>query len=376
LLCPFRLCLVTDRLCASKLQKLKMSNALREGMVVGLCNPLLDISASAEPAFLEKYGLLANNAILAEEKHKPMYKEMISQYKVDYIAGGSGQNTMRVAQRVMKKPNVSVFMGCVGKDEYSRVLEEKARADGVDVKYQYTEADSTGTCAVLLTNNGANRSLCANLAAANLFTKDHIEVPENRELIEKADYYYITGFFITVCPDAILSIAQHACQKNKLFMMNLSAPFISQFFKDPLMKAMPYVDILFGNETEAQTFATEQNLKGETMSDIAAQIAALPKENKLKSRIVIITQGKDEVIVAQDAKISTFKTSVLSAEQIVDTNGAGDAFVGGFLSQLLQGRSMDKCVACGVWAATEIIQQDGCALPATLEIPEEFKTAN
>ena len=50
----------------------------------------------------------------------------------------------------------------------------------------------SGTCAVLLTNNGANRSLCANLAAANLFTKDHIEVPENRELIEKADYYYIT----------------------------------------------------------------------------------------------------------------------------------------------------------------------------------------
>ena len=30
-----------------------------------------------------------------------------------------------------------------------------------------------------------------------------------------------------------------------------------------------------------------------------------------------------------DAKISTFKTSVLSVEQIVDTNGAGDAFVGG-----------------------------------------------
>ena len=65
-----------------------------------------------------------------------MYKDMIYQYKVDYIAGGSSQNTMRVAQRVMMKPNESVFMGCVGKDEYSGILEEKARADGVDVKYQ------------------------------------------------------------------------------------------------------------------------------------------------------------------------------------------------------------------------------------------------
>ena len=53
------------------------------------------------------------------------------------------------------------------------------------------------------------------------------------------------------------------------------------------------------DQQEAQTFTTEQNSKGETMSDIAAQIAALPKENKLRSRIVIITQGKDEVIVVQ-----------------------------------------------------------------------------
>lgn len=31
--------------------------------------------------------------------------------------------------------------------------------------------------------------------------------------------------------------------------MNLSAPFLSQFFKKPMMDAMPYVDVLFGNET-------------------------------------------------------------------------------------------------------------------------------
>ena len=31
--------------------------------------------------------------------------------------------------------------------------------------------------------------------------------------------------------------------------MNLSAPFLCQFFKEPMMAAMPFVDILFGNET-------------------------------------------------------------------------------------------------------------------------------
>lgn len=45
---------------------------------------------------------------------------------------------------------------------------------------------------MLLTGSGNDRSLCANLAAANLFTKEHIDTPENRKLIEAADCYYIT----------------------------------------------------------------------------------------------------------------------------------------------------------------------------------------
>ena len=51
-------------------------------MLVGLCNPLLDISAATDVAFLEKYELQLNNAILAEDKHKPLYKELVIIYKI------------------------------------------------------------------------------------------------------------------------------------------------------------------------------------------------------------------------------------------------------------------------------------------------------
>jgi len=36
-------------------------------------NPLLDIQVTNGEQLLEKYGLKANDAILAEEKHLPMY---------------------------------------------------------------------------------------------------------------------------------------------------------------------------------------------------------------------------------------------------------------------------------------------------------------
>jgi adenosine kinase len=66
--------------------------------VVGLGNPLLDISANVDTAFLSKYGMKPNNAILAEEKHKSLYDEMVQKYNVEYIPGGATQNALRVAQ--------------------------------------------------------------------------------------------------------------------------------------------------------------------------------------------------------------------------------------------------------------------------------------
>lgn len=70
----------------------------REGLLLGMGNPLLDISAIVDHEFLQKYNLKSNNAILAEEKHKPLYEELIDLYNAEFTAGGSVQNTMRVAQ--------------------------------------------------------------------------------------------------------------------------------------------------------------------------------------------------------------------------------------------------------------------------------------
>ena len=60
------------------------------------------------------------------------------------------------------------------------------------------------------------------------------------------------GFFLTVSPESIVAVGEHACEHNKVFSMNLSAPFLCEFFKDPMMKAFPYIDILFSNETVSE----------------------------------------------------------------------------------------------------------------------------
>lgn len=163
----------------------------REGRLLGMGNPLLDISATVDEKFLEKYDMHPDNAILAEEKHMPIYNELIEKYGADFIAGGSVQNSLRVAQWIIKKPNVAVFFGCVGEDEYSKILETRARHDGVNVIYQRKQDVSTGTCGVLIT--GTHRSLCANLGAANCFSIDHLT--ENQKFIDGAEFYYVSVRF-------------------------------------------------------------------------------------------------------------------------------------------------------------------------------------
>jgi pfkB family carbohydrate kinase len=56
----------------------------------------------------------------------------------------------------------------------------------------------------------------------------HVQEPENWAVVEKAKIIYSAGFFITVSPEAIAATSKHAAAANKVYAMNLSAPFIMQ----------------------------------------------------------------------------------------------------------------------------------------------------
>lgn len=210
---------------------------------LGIGNPLLDISAHVDPKLLQKYNLKANDAILAAQEHKPLYKELVDSYPVEYVAGGATQNAMRGAQWLLP-PNQTVYIGCVGKDTNAQLLRDAATKDGLRTEYLEDPDTPTGLCAVLIT--GTERSLITDLLAANNYKIDHLRRSEIWQLVEDAKFYYTAGFFLTVSPPSAMLIADHAAKNNKVFAMNLSAPFISQFFTKPLDELLPYVDILFG----------------------------------------------------------------------------------------------------------------------------------
>lgn len=104
------------------------------------------------------------------------------------------------------------------------------------------------------------------------------------------------------------------------------------------MEVFPHVEYVFGNESEALVFSETHNLGTNDCVEIAKKIAdptLFPLSREGVVRKVIITQGADPTIIAVGTeRVITVKPKQLAKEKIVDSNGAGDAFVGGFLSQL------------------------------------------
>jgi adenosine kinase len=315
---------------------------------------------------LDKYDVKLDSAILAEEKHLPIYQELVDKYSPSFIAGGAGQNSIRVAQWMTKTvaPGQTAFMGCVGNDAYGKNLEECATKDGVLVNYMIDETTPTGTCAALIL--GGERALIANLAAANNFKPAHLETEKSKEVIESAKFYYFSGFFLTVSVESLVQVAEHAVANDKVFCLNFSAPFIIDFFGDQLATALPYADYLFCNESEAAAYAAKHGLGGD-LKQVALKVAAHVKKNTSRPRTVIFTQGSSSTIVACNGEVTEYAVEALEKDKLVDTNGAGDAFVGGFLSQLIHGKDIEECVKAGHWAARYIIQQSGTTLGETCD---------
>lgn len=224
---------------------------------------------------MNRYDLKANDAILAEEKHESLYEEVASRADVHYtgeiqfckidteiIAGGAAQNAMRGAQ-YMLPPKSTVYVGCAGKDRFADQLRASNDREGLRTEYLIDEATPTGTCAVILSGN--NRSLCTRLGAANNYKVDHLKSPEIWQLVQNAQFYYVGGFHLTVCVPAIEALGEHAAKENKVLVMNLSAPFLCQLFKNQMDAVSIYCDYIIGNESEAAAYAEAHDLNVKTV---------------------------------------------------------------------------------------------------------------
>nr|ACS87857.1 putative adenosine kinase [Angomonas deanei] len=328
------------------------------------CNPLLDVSAVVDDDFLVKYQVQKSSASLLGEHQKNIFEDLEKLPNVTYVPGGSGLNTARVAQWIAQKPHSEFtnYVGCVSDDKYGNILKSAAEKDGVHMHLEYTTKAPTGSCAVCI--SGKERSLVANLSAANLLSSEHMHSADVLETLKRCKLFYLTGFTLTIDVNYVLQVAEAARAAEGKFMMNLSAPFLLQFFSENFLKVIPYVDVIFGNEDEAKALAQLMKWDFEDTAEIARRAATELPYNGTHDRLVVLTHGSAPTVFATRSGVAgATDVKPIAMDAIVDLNGAGDAFVGGFLAAYAMDRPVERCCDVGNYAAGVIIQHDGCTYP-------------
>ena len=343
----------------------------RLSRIIAIGNPIVDILAETDKETLQRYKLIFGGTFFANESNMGFYDELESKPQVTYIPGGSIQNTLRVANWClnMEEQNKGKFsvtmLGAIGQDNYKDKIMNALNSAGVIPLLQPIPNISTSRCGVGICQK--ERCLLPHIKASNCLTDDFVK--EHEEEIFNNDALLIEGYFLQERYDLCKYLCNMFKRAKKMIILTLSAVFMVQSHRDKIMEIAQDSDMVVGNLEEFEAFAEVQRC------DLLTTISKAHEKLTPKERLFIVTDGANGVYVTKydynkkglDYFLQSFPNK-LKNEDICDLNGAGDAFLGGFLSQYMKGASLEQCCKVGNDASYIIIKNVGCTFPKNKKI--------
>ena len=239
-------------------------------------NPLLDIIVPDEEGHLvDTFRLQRDIAQEVDTVEIGLYERASQEEEVEYSGGGCALNTVRVFQWLTGLRHSSVFLGGLGQDRCGHLLQDLVEADGVMTGFAVQPHLHTGHCIALV--RGAERTLAANLGAANSYQVSDLWSGDNRARLLHAKVIYVEGYFLSHSPDTAMELALFAEKNKKTFVFNLCGEYVCEDIKyvENVLKILPHIDIIFGNRSEFDVFINTVEAKLETSSLIIKNLRAM-----------------------------------------------------------------------------------------------------
>ena len=286
-------------------------------------------------------GSINQDFVLSVER-RPAPGETVTDARLATHNGGKGAN--QAAAAALLGASVA-FLGRVGDDGFGGPLVRSLADKGVDTSLvQEVPGSSTGTAFITVTPDGENAITVAPGANRRLTAED---VDHASEWIQQARVLVAQ---MEIPPQAVLRAVEVAAGSGTRALINLAPPF------EVPRTLLEKLDPLVVNEHEAAF------LLGESVEGVDGALSAAPELLSLGPRSVVVTVGDDGAVFSGGESAQHLTAPKV---EVVDTTGAGDAFVGALAARLADNAPLEDAVAYAVRAGAAAVTKEGAqgALP-------------
>lgn len=241
-----------------------------------------------------------------------------------------GGNPVNVSVYLRRMGIDASYTGVIGSDEYGRIMRESLIKKGVDISHLHINEGSTAITKVRLVNG-------------NRVFGDYIEGVMESFAPTDEDISFLCMHDLIV--SGIWGHTDKSLQKIKA---QKDIPIVFDYSdqpEDPIVNAsIPFVDYaFFGLEEESI-----ENLR-----------EFMKQKQAMGPKVVVVTLG-EKGSIAFDGK--DFHEGSIVNCSVVDTMGAGDSFIAGYIKGILLNSTVDECMKFGAQSSAVTLGYSGAWL--------------
>ena len=237
-----------------------------------------------------------------------------------------GGNAVNIAVLTRRLGALSAYLGCIGTDLLGGMIRDGLVAEGIDISHlRVIPGPNSWT---RIRHRGNDR----------FFDGSHPSLGEDYQL-QDVDFAYVAGFDLAY--SSIYSRLEEELPRLHAAAPLLSFDYSSEYDAAYIARTAPYLDIAFLSDTSRDE-ATCRNLARLVASYGPAQ--------------VVITRGALGALAFDG---SEFLSQGVVAADVVDTLGAGDGFIAGFLMARLQGEPVSATLIRDAECAADVCSYRG-----------------
>jgi ribokinase len=249
--------------------------------------------------------------------------------------GGSAANVAIGARRLGLQTGL---IAKVGLDSFGRMVVDELMSEGVDISgLRISTTLPTGFSIVVRDSEGRILIYGFKGASEDLTIKD-----VDKELLQNTRYLHIAS----LRPDTTLEILKMLEGGSKPVVSWDPGRVLALSGLSKLRPIISLVDIVSVNKREITYITGEENY-----------VRAAEELRRLGPKIVIVKRGGEGVYVLSDSAVVDMPA--FPPEKIVDTTGAGDAFIAGFYSALKRGYGLEDSVKYAALVASVKVSRLG-----------------